>query len=339
MHAIRDRPESAERHGAGHVARCTVEHLMGNLGLRGVRRAKSPRTTRSAPREQCPADLVKRHFEPFAPGELWVADIPPQAGGTPSYVRTLFGWIYVAFVTDVYSRRIIGWQTSTSLYTDPALDALKMAVWQRKRQGADLTGLVHHSDRGVQYRSIRYGQALADCETVASVRSKGDSYRLCPSRGSELLVQGRADPQPGPLGGHRRRPCSPPPSGSTGQAHPTSLRYRYANPSRARSHLGTRPPPPRTITTGNHRHQINQPPQHPGLDNGLGDPAAQGCLASPVQGQAQAAHHQHDAQWLLRAAQAQEAADEDEGAEYLDQAPLGGSPTVDTLPEALYSAS
>ena len=65
-------------------------------------------------------------------------------GGAPSYVRTFSGWVYVAFVTDVYSRRIIGWQTSTSLYTDPALDALKMAVWQRKRQGADLTGLVHH---------------------------------------------------------------------------------------------------------------------------------------------------------------------------------------------------
>ena len=118
--------------------------LMGDLGLRGVRRAKSPRTTRSAPREQCPADLVKRHFSAFRPNELWVADIPPQAGGAPSYVRAFSGWVYVAFVTDVYSRRIIGWQTSTSLYTDLALDALRMAVWQRKRQGANLSGLVHH---------------------------------------------------------------------------------------------------------------------------------------------------------------------------------------------------
>ena len=118
--------------------------LMGDLGLRGVRRARSPRTTRSAPREQCPADLVRRHFEAFAPGGLWVADIPPQAGGTPSYVRTFSEWVYVAFVTDVYSRRIIGWQTSTNLYTDLALDALQMAVWQRKRAGADLTGLAHH---------------------------------------------------------------------------------------------------------------------------------------------------------------------------------------------------
>ena len=117
---------------------------MGDLGLRGVGRARSPRTTRSAPQEQCPADLVKRHFEAFAPGGLWVAGIPPQAGGTPSYVRAFSGWVYVAFVTDVYSRRIIGWQTSTGLYTDLALDALRMAVWQRKRAGADLTGLVHH---------------------------------------------------------------------------------------------------------------------------------------------------------------------------------------------------
>ena len=117
---------------------------MADLGLRGVRRAKSPRTTRGAPREQCPADLVKRHFNAFRPNELWVADIPPQAGGTPSYVRTFSGWVYVAFITDVYSRRIIGWQTSTSLCTDLALDTLQMAVWQRKRQGADLSGLVHH---------------------------------------------------------------------------------------------------------------------------------------------------------------------------------------------------
>ena len=166
MHVMRGRPEAAERHGAGHVARCTVERLMGDLGLRGVRRARSPRTTRSAPREQCPADLVKRHFSAFRPNELWVADI--------TYVRTFSGWVYVAFVTDVFSRRIVGWQTSTGLYTDLALDALQMAVWQRKRAGADLTGLVHHSDRGVQYRSIRYGQALADCEAVASVGSKGD---------------------------------------------------------------------------------------------------------------------------------------------------------------------
>ena len=105
MHVMRGRPEIAERHGAGHVARCTVERLMADLGLHGIRRARSPRTTRSAPREQCPADLVERHFSAFRPNELWVADI--------TYVRTFSGWVYVAFVTDVFSRRIVGWQTST----------------------------------------------------------------------------------------------------------------------------------------------------------------------------------------------------------------------------------
>ena len=134
--------------------------LMGDLGLRGVRRARSPRTTRSASREQCPVALVRRHFEAFAPGGLWVADIPPQAGGIPSYVRTFSGWVYVAFVTDVYSRRIIGWQTTyRPVCTDLAAGALKMAVWQRKRQGTDLTGLVHHlRPRGaVQVHPLRAG--------------------------------------------------------------------------------------------------------------------------------------------------------------------------------------
>ena len=258
MHVMRGRPEAAERHGAGHVARCTVERLMGDLGLRGVRRARSPRTTRSAPREQCPADLVKRHFSAFRPNELWVADI--------TYVRTFSGWVYVAFVTDVFSRRIVGWQTSTGLYTDLALDALQMAVWQRKRQGTDLTGLVHHSDRGVQYRSIRYGQALSDCEAVASVGSKGDSYDNALAEALNSLYKAELIRNQGPWedidaasGRHRR-------VGPLGGHHPATLRYRHACPLRARSLLGPRrqPEQPETITTGNHRHQINQPPQNPG---------------------------------------------------------------------------
>ncbi|WP_408608562.1 DDE-type integrase/transposase/recombinase [Actinomyces viscosus] len=119
---------------------------------RGVRRAKSPRTTRSAPPDRCPADLVKRHFSAFRPNELWVADI--------TYVRTFSGWVYVAFVTDVFSRRIMGWQTTyRPVCTDLALDALKMAVWQRKRTGADLSGLVHHlrPRRAVPSHPLRTG--------------------------------------------------------------------------------------------------------------------------------------------------------------------------------------
>ena len=97
------------------------------------------RSARAVPGRPC-----EKAFNVFRANELWLAGIPPQAGGIPSYVRTFSGWVYVAFVTDVFSRRIIGWQTSTSLYADLALDVLEMAVWQRKRQAADLSGPGHH---------------------------------------------------------------------------------------------------------------------------------------------------------------------------------------------------
>ncbi|MEV0136908.1 IS3 family transposase [Dactylosporangium sp. NPDC050688] len=150
------------------VARCTVERLMRAAGLRGLLRDRSPRTTRPAPETGRPRDLVKRDFTAAGPNQLWVADL--------TYVRTSMGWVYAAFVLDVYARMIVGWQVSTSLYTDLALDALKMAIWRREHQGADLQGLVHHSDRGVQYRAIRYSQRLAEAGVVASVGAKGDSY-------------------------------------------------------------------------------------------------------------------------------------------------------------------
>jgi putative transposase len=150
------------------VARCTVERLMRAAGLRGLLRDKSPRTTRPAAETSRPADLVKRDFTAVRPNQLWVADL--------TYVRTSVGWVYAAFVLDVYSRMIVGWQVATSLYTDLALDALKMAIWRRKSQGSDLRKLVHHSDRGVQYRAIRYTQRLAEAGAVTSVGSKGDSY-------------------------------------------------------------------------------------------------------------------------------------------------------------------
>ncbi|MCH6471814.1 IS3 family transposase [Sinomonas terrae] len=150
------------------VARCTVERLMRAEGLRGISRAKGPRTTRPAPETARPADLVERRFTAEAPNRLWVADI--------TYVRTFAGWVYAAFVLDVFARRIVGWQVSTSLYTELALDALQMGIWARTRDGADLAGLVHHSDRGVQYRAIRYTERLAEADGVASVGSRGDSY-------------------------------------------------------------------------------------------------------------------------------------------------------------------
>lgn len=150
------------------VARCTVERLMRESGLRGLLRDKAPHTTRPAAETGRPGDLVKWDFTAARPNQLWVADL--------TYVRTAVGWVYAAFVLDVYSRMIVGWQVSTSLYTDLTLDALKMAIWRRENQGAELGGLVHHSDRGVQYRAIRYTQRLAEAGAVASVGSKGDSY-------------------------------------------------------------------------------------------------------------------------------------------------------------------
>jgi putative transposase len=150
------------------VARCTVERLMRVAGLRGLLRDKTPRTTRPAAETDRPRDLVKRDFTAAGPNQLWVADL--------TYVRTSVGWVYAAFVLDVFSRLVVGWQVATSLYTDLALDALKMAVWRRESQDADLHKLVHHSDRGVQYRAIRYTERLAEAGAVASVGSKGDSY-------------------------------------------------------------------------------------------------------------------------------------------------------------------
>ena len=151
------------------VARCTVERLMRAEGLSGARRGKAFRvTTTSDERLARPADLVERAFRAPAPNRLWVADL--------TYVKTHSGWVYAAFIIDVYSRAIVGWQASRSLRSDLAMDALEMAVWNRQRAGHDLSQLVHHSDRGVQYLSIRYSERLADNAIVASVGSKGDSY-------------------------------------------------------------------------------------------------------------------------------------------------------------------
>jgi len=151
------------------VARCTVERLMRDLGLQGAVRGKSRRTTvPAADRSSWPADLVDRQFVASAPNRLWVADL--------TYVRTWSGFVYVAFITDVFSRRIVGWQASRSLRTDLALHALEQAIWERNRAGATLDGLVHHSDRGVQYLSIRYTERLAENGVVSSVGSRGDSY-------------------------------------------------------------------------------------------------------------------------------------------------------------------
>jgi putative transposase len=148
------------------VARCTVERLMNRSGLAGRVRGRTKRTTIAADAAARPGDLVERQFRATAPNQLWIADI--------TYVATWSGFAYTAFVTDVFSRRILGWRTSTTLRADLALDALEMALWTRSTD--DLAGLVHHSDRGVQYLSIRYSERLAVEGAVTSVGSRGDSY-------------------------------------------------------------------------------------------------------------------------------------------------------------------
>jgi putative transposase len=155
------------REGIG-VARCTVERLMRDMGLRGAVRGRPRRTTVPAVAVERPRDLVDRQFRAEAPNRLWVADL--------TYVRTWAGFAYVAFITDVFSRRIVGWQASRSLRTDLALHALEQAIWDRTRPGESLDGLVHHSDRGVQYLAIRYTERLAEVGVTNSVGSKGDSF-------------------------------------------------------------------------------------------------------------------------------------------------------------------
>ena len=157
----------AQLNREGHrVARCTVERLMRDLGLQGAVRGKPRRTTIPDDTAGRPRDLVERQFSASAPNRLWVADL--------TYVRTWSGFVYVSFISDVYSRRIVGWHASRSLRTDLALNALEQAIWERHRAGVSLDGLVHHSDRGGQYLSIRYTERLAADDIVASVGSRGD---------------------------------------------------------------------------------------------------------------------------------------------------------------------
>jgi transposase InsO family protein len=149
------------------VARCTVERLMRHLGLQGaVRGRKFKVTTIADAAAQRPADLVTRQFKASHPNQLWVADL--------TYVATWRGFVYVAFVIDVFSRRIVGWRASSSLRSDLALDALEQALYERPVAESDR--LIHHSDRGVQYLSIRYTERLAEAGIESSVGSKGDSY-------------------------------------------------------------------------------------------------------------------------------------------------------------------
>jgi len=148
------------------VARCTVERLMRALGIRGVVRGKRVVTTNPDTSLPCPDDKVNRIFKADRPNKLWVSDF--------TYVPTWSGTVYVAFVIDVFARRIVGWRVSTSMTTKFVLDALDQAIWQRKT--LDNKNLVHHSDRGSQYLSIKYTERLAQAEIDLSVGTVGDAY-------------------------------------------------------------------------------------------------------------------------------------------------------------------
>jgi putative transposase len=147
------------------TARCTVERLMRTMGIQGVRRGKQQRTTYSNPALPCPQDHFNRYFKASRPNEIWVSDF--------TYVSTWQGWQYVAFVIDVFARRIVGWRVRSSMHTGFILDALVQALYDRQ---SSQNALTHHSDRGSQYVSILYTERLAQAGIVPSVGSRGDSY-------------------------------------------------------------------------------------------------------------------------------------------------------------------
>jgi putative transposase len=153
------------------VARCTVERLTRADGLAGVVRGKTRRTTTPAALAARPGDLLERDFTAPAPDRRWGADI--------TGVATWSGFIHLVFVADLFSRRIVGWRASTSPRADLALDALEQAIWQRGREGADLVGLINHSDRGVQYLTIRSTERLAEIGTISprALRAPGKPSR------------------------------------------------------------------------------------------------------------------------------------------------------------------
>ena len=151
------------------VARCTVERLMAELGLAGAVRGKAKRTTIADPTAAAAGGSRRRRFGPPAPNRLWVADL--------TYVSTWSGFAYVAFVTDAYARRILGWRVAATMATTMVLDSIEQAIWTRQREGVlDLKDVVHHTDRGSQYTSIRFSERLAEAGIQPSVGAVGSSY-------------------------------------------------------------------------------------------------------------------------------------------------------------------
>jgi putative transposase len=177
----------------GHdVARCTVERLMAQMGISGVVRGKTPRTTIADESANRPPDRVDRRFVASAPNRLWVADF--------TYVATWTGMVYVAFVIDVFSRRVVGWRAATTMTTPLVLDALEMALWTRRKDGViDLTGLVHHNDAGSHLDRVHPAPHRRRRRRLGRVRRR--CLRQRPGRVPHGRLQVRTDPLLRPLEG------------------------------------------------------------------------------------------------------------------------------------------
>ena len=235
------------------VARCTVERRIRALGISGIGPGRKIRTTRPAACAAMPPDLLGRDFTAAGPDQRWAVDF--------TYVHTWSGFCYTAFVMDLFSRRIVGWSTSTTMSTDFVLGALEHAIWQRKeRQRTSIKGVVHHSDHGTQYLSIRYSQRLAQEQIQASTGAVGSSYDNAAAEAPEQVLQTRTDLDPlmaRPRRGRSRhrhlgrlvQPHPPPPHQP--RRPPTSSRRRPL-PSHPQHRHGTR----RSVTTN--------PPQNSG---------------------------------------------------------------------------
>ena len=247
------------------MARCTVERRMRALGLTGAGPGRTVRTTGPAKGNPVPDDLLRRDFTAARPNRRWVVDF--------TYVPTWSGFCYTAFVMDLFSRRIVGWATSSRMDTDFVLGALEQAIWQRKhRDGGDLEGLVHHSDHGSQYLSIAYTGRLVDEGIEASAGAVGSSYdnaaaeALNKSYKRELVWRdgpwkGRADP------GNRDRQM-----GGLVQPHPPPPRQPRRPPTRRRrTPLQSQPHHHPT------HHRITNPPQNPGLSRRVWSVCANGA--------------------------------------------------------------
>jgi putative transposase len=224
--------------GAPPIARCTVERLMAELGLRGAVRGKVKRTTISDPHAAKPHDLVDRNFSPRAPDRLWVADF--------TYVSTWSGWCYTAFVIDAYARRILGWSVATTMTSRFVVDAVEQAIWTRGREGRDLAGLIAHHDHGVQYLSVAYSEPLATAGIKPSTGAVGSSLRQRARGVGDRALQDRADQAQAAVEGPRRsrdrhrgmgRQVQPPPALRV-------LRRPHAGRSRAGSLRSPQTPTP-----------------------------------------------------------------------------------------------